>query len=150
VRNFRPSPRCDTFSAGWSPRLAGVVGRLTMRRPRRTKVAGAIGMLGALGIVLSGCGNQPPALVENACGHVRVAERLVSQESSSSGAALASLKGRTLRQLEIAEPLAAIAAGSNGSWQALQATLQEAETVPVPALLPALRAECSAGASSGD
>lgn len=49
----------------------------------------------------------------------------------------------------MAEPLAAVAAGDDTAWQALQTTLLQAGTVKVPVLLPALRADCSSPGGDG-
>lgn len=45
--------------------------------------------------------------------------------------------------LRQALPLASIAAGTNGNWQPLEATLSETDRVPIQILEPALSAECS-------
>lgn len=53
------------------------------------------------------------------------------------------LEHRAARQLALALPLAAQAAGLDGSWQALEANLQQTHNVPSREILPALRADCA-------
>jgi len=53
------------------------------------------------------------------------------------------LRTEALDQIRAALPLAAVAAGEDTTWQALEATLSESNRVPLRYLLPALSAQCA-------
>jgi hypothetical protein len=107
------------------------------------RLALAVGGTGGAGFVLAGCAGSGASLGREACANVATAEHLMAQARAVG----AGTQGRRLqieaeRQLETAEPLAARAAGGDGSWQALQATLQEVGSVPIGVVLPAAKADC--------
>ncbi|MHB1986887.1 MAG: hypothetical protein ACYCSF_02700 [Acidimicrobiales bacterium] len=97
------------------------------------------------GTVLGGCADSHAAsLAHQACGYVARAERLQREAGAARSPTSRLLVIRAERQLELAEPLAAIAAGDDPSWQALQANLGEVHRLPTALILPALRADCAA------
>ena len=98
-----------------------------------------------LGIVTGCASSQAAALAHQACGHVAKAERLQHQADAASGARAHGFSIRAERQLEIAEPLAAMAAGDDPTWQALQADLSQVPRMPNSVILPSLRAACAQG-----
>ena len=59
------------------------------------------------------------------------------------GSAAVALRRQALIQLSDALPLAAIAAGEDTEWQALDATLSETSRVPERNLVHALSAQCA-------
>lgn len=73
------------------------------------------------------------------------AEHLLALSKKSSGAPAGALESRAERQLALAEPIAAVAAGDDATWQALQANLQNASSLPPSLIMPALRADCASG-----
>ncbi|HET9091352.1 MAG TPA: hypothetical protein VFN50_03010 [Acidimicrobiales bacterium] len=88
------------------------------------------------GLLLSACGSGASGLAKQACGYIHKASEL-----QASGNATPS---RVTRELQLAGPIAADAAGSSSAWQALSANLDEVGTVPNHVVLPALRADCNA------
>ena len=68
---------------------------------------------------------------------------------ATSGAAANRLSLQALGDVRRALPLAAIAAGEDTSWQALEATLSETNRVPLPRLVRALTAQCASAAGDG-
>jgi len=58
------------------------------------------------------------------------------------------LEDLALSQLLKATPAAAAATSIDGSWNALMTTINEAERVPMPHLIPALRRLCQVADSS--
>lgn len=96
------------------------------------------------GVILAGCGSsQSSSITSRTCGRVARAEHLQAQADATSGPAAHKLGAEATRQLDLAEPLASLEAGGNGSWQALMMTLLETHQVPTPVLLPALKADCA-------
>jgi len=88
------------------------------------------------------------ALAAQACRKVATSLRLQAESATATPAVARSLRQKAVIELERAEPLAAIAAGEDTEWQALQATLSEAGQVPERYLVTALRAQC--GSPTGD
>lgn len=86
-------------------------------------------------ILLSSCGTSANSNGDQACVLVRQAESMLKSTPPKTQSAL-----NVLRQ---ALPLASIAAGTNGGWQPLEATLSETNRVAATTLLPALQTECS-------
>ena len=69
--------------------------------------------------------------------------------TSATGARATLLKAEALDQVRLALPLAALAAGEDTSWQALEATLSESSRVPLSNLVTALSAQCSSPGGDG-
>ena len=113
-----------------------------MARPRL--VASFVGVALLCGTVLTGCAHQDAAALANqACSKI---ERGLAKErqAASAGPAQASrLRTEALGYIRAALPLAAVAAGEDTTWQALDATLSESNRVPLHYLLPALAAQCA-------
>ena len=106
-------------------------------RARRLGLA-SLALVG-LALATSACGASATANGTQAC-------KLVRQSLAiSAGNPSPSAQQRALELLRQALPLAAIAAGTNGSWQPLEATLSESNRVPLDHLRPALTAECAPG-----
>lgn len=63
---------------------------------------------------------------------------------STGGSSVVQLRHRAEHELDLAEPLAADIAGTNGAWQALQANLQQLNGPPDRVLMQALVADCAA------
>lgn len=96
------------------------------------------------GVVLTACGGLGGAgSAQHACVYVARASTLSRRAAVSTPAERHRLQLKAAHQLDLAEPLAALAAGGNGSYEALQASLQEVGSVPLGAVMPNLRAECT-------
>ncbi len=96
-------------------------------------------VLAGLAVFTSACGASATANGTQACKLVRRSLAI------SAGHPSPSAQQRALELLRQALPLAAIAAGSNGNWQPLEATLSESNRVPLNHLRSALTAECAPG-----
>ena len=111
-------------------------------RPLRTRPAlPRLFLLGAvvLAATLASCGTSASSNGTKACAYVNRSLAIISKSHSSEA------ESRALELLRLALPYAAVAAGSNGQWQPLEATLSETNRVKVTTLEPALSAECAAG-----
>ena len=106
---------------------------------RRRRLALASFALAGLAVATSACGASATANGTKACELVR--QSLVI----SAGNPSPSDQQKALELLRRALPLAAIAAGANGNWQPLEATLSESNRVPIDHLRSALTAECAPG-----
>lgn len=106
---------------------------------RRRRIALASFTMAGLAVVTSACGASATANGTKACELVRQSLAI------SAGSPTPSTQQRALELLRRALPLAAIAAGSNGNWQPLEATLSESNRVPIDHLRSALTAECAPG-----
>lgn len=99
-------------------------------------------MLAAL--LLAGCGQpESQTLAIKVCRTVTTSLRLERQAAGAPSNQAAQIRRHVIRMLQAVEPSAAIAAGEDGQWQALQATLGEVGIVPVRLLAQALSAQCS-------
>jgi len=106
-------------------------------------VAGSLLLALVLGAALTSCSGQGSgSLAGQACAHI---ERGITaaDEAASRPAQAARLRAEALAQIRVAVPLAAVAAGEDTTWQALEATLSESSRVPLRYLLPALQAQCA-------
>lgn len=93
--------------------------------------------------LFSACsGGDSGGYAKQACDHIGRAERFIVLAKTTSGATAKRLGSKAERQLALAEPLAAEAAGLDPSWDALQANLQQAHSIPSAMIMPALRADC--------
>ena len=115
---------------------------------RRAVGAAAIACAGA---VAAGCGgSSASALGHRACLEVSASlHRYASVGPAATGSRASERRAAALTPLRAALPLAALAASSDGQWQALEATLSESSRVPEFDLVSALDAECSATLSPG-
>lgn len=96
------------------------------------------------GSVLTSCsGSGAQALAGQACAHIERGLAAAREASSATPVRAAQLRTEVLNQIRLAVPLAAVAAGEDTTWQALEATLSESSRVPVRYLLPALSAQCA-------
>ncbi len=114
------------------------------------RAAAAIMTLFLAGTVLAACGASASANARQSCQFV---EQSISEFNLAQQQTNPSLSGeytkKSLGLLGSALPLAAIAAGSNGEYQALQATLSEISRVPEHLLTSALSRECAQILPSG-
>ncbi len=118
-----------------------------MARPRL--VASFVGLALLCGTVLTGCAHQDASgLVDQACSKIERGLAAERQAASAGPVEASRLKSEALGYIRAALPLAAVAAGEDTTWQALDATLSESNRVPLSYLLPALAAQC-AGVSGG-
>jgi hypothetical protein len=104
-----------------------------------------------MSVGLSGCGNSAAlGLVRQACHHVELSLALYrSSQTEPSPQRAAKERAQAQRQLQIAAPLAAIAAGQAPQWQAFMATLAENSRLPESDLVHALGAQCGAVTAGG-
>jgi len=100
---------------------------------------------------LSGCGNSAAlGLVRQACHHVELSLTLYrSSLKESDPRRAARERAQAQQQLQVASPLAAIAAGQAPQWQAFMATLAENSRLPESDLVHALGAQCGAVSAGG-
>ena len=114
------------------------------------RVAG-VALAGLAAITLSGCSNAHAlSLVRQACTHVERSLVLYQQSGrATSPSAQQADAAAALKQLQLALPLAASAAGENAQWQAFMTTLAESSRVPESDLVIALRQQCADVSSGG-
>lgn len=104
----------------------------------------AIVLVVSTALLLAACGSSAGANAKNACNDVESAISLYKSSLSQSNSITASSELiKSLNLLRSALPKAAIAAGSNGVYQALQATLSETNRVPEKLLVTALSRQCA-------
>jgi hypothetical protein len=77
-----------------------------------------------------------------------IAIQFQSEAPSLSAARRATLEGRAMGELLRATPKAADATSIDGSWNALQTTINESERVPLKNLVPSLTRLCKVADSS--
>ncbi len=96
------------------------------------------------GTLLAACGASAGANAKEACGFVDQSIAQFNQANSEANPGLAKAQQKkALDLLGSALPLASVAAGSNGVYQALMATLSESSRVPEKLLVNALSRECA-------
>lgn len=96
-------------------------------------------------LALSACGRSSGQYASQACGLVNRSISIYDQAAKDPGGkGSAAKEDEALTLLRKALPLAALAAGTNGVWQALQATLSESNRVPESRLIGALSQQCAA------
>lgn len=95
------------------------------------------------GLLLAACGSSAGANAKKSCEIVDSALASYNSAKAASHSKLSTAqKVKELNLLRTALPYAAIAAGSNLEYQALQATLSETNRVPERLLVSALNREC--------
>jgi hypothetical protein len=99
---------------------------------------------------LAGCATSDgTALARQACGHVDRSLTLYRSSLAQHDPATArAQQAAALLQLRDALPSAATAAGQDGQYQALMATLSESDHLPESLLVHALSAQCAAADSN--
>jgi hypothetical protein len=103
----------------------------------------------ASGGALAACGASAGGLAKASCSHVNASLALLSKaDNTADPTTAASLRQKAYLQLLDAIPIAAQAAYHDIQWEALSATLSEANRVPERELVPSLRAQCAAADSS--
>ena len=111
-----------------------------MARPRL--LAGCVVLV--IAATLAGCsGSGSGSLAAQACTHIERGLAAAHKAGTGTPAQAAKLRADALAQIRAAVPLAAVAAGEDTTWQALEATLSESSRVPLKYLLPALSAQCA-------
>jgi hypothetical protein len=119
----------------------------------RGRAAVALGTMAAVACGLAGCASHNGAdLARQACRHV---ERSITLYQASlhapTPAEARAQQSQAVSDLRDALPIAATAAGEDGQYQALMATLDESDHLPESLLVHALGAQCAAADSnSGD
>ncbi len=124
--------------------------RIDIRGRSLFKPAATIITLLLAGAVLAACGTSASENARRSCQFVEqsISQLNLAQQQTDPTRSAAYAK-KALGLLGSALPLAAIAAGSNGEYQALQATLSEASRVPENLLTSALSRECAQILPSG-
>ncbi len=118
-------------------------------RPRLARAALGVAALFLAGGALSACGASAGDLARASCSHVNDSIKLFDQASRTPDTtAAASLRQKAYLQLLAAIPIAAQAAYHDIGWEALSATLSEANRVPESELIPSLHIQCQAADSS--
>jgi hypothetical protein len=133
-----------------STRRKGRRGRHALPRGR---AAVALGTMAAVACGLAGCASHNGAdLARQACQHVERSITLYQASLHASTPAEArAQQSQAVSDLRDALPIAATAAGEDGQYQALMATLDESDHLPESLLVHALGAQCAAADSnSGD
>jgi hypothetical protein len=104
----------------------------------------AIALVSTAGLLLTSCAtNNSRAIALKACRDVDQSLRLVKMANiEPNPKKAASERARALNDLQIALPLASIAAGEDGQYQALMADLNESSKVPESILVPGLEQAC--------
>jgi hypothetical protein len=113
-------------------------------------VAGCLVLALSCGTILTGCAQgDAAALASQACAHVERGLAAERRASSARPAQAVELKAEALNQVREALPLAAVAAGDDTDWQALEITLSESSRVPLKYLVGALSAQCASPSGDG-
>ena len=100
--------------------------------------------------MLAGCAHSDAAaLATQACVQVHHGLAAEREAAAQSGTRAAQLRTLALEDIRAALPLAAVAAGEDTTWQALDATLSESNRVPLRYLVTALTAQCAPNAGVG-
>ncbi len=95
-------------------------------------------------LTLSTCGRSAEQYATQACTFVNQSISIYKQAAQDPSAkGFVKKEKEALALLRKALPLAALAAGTNGVWQALQATLSESNRVPESHLIDALSRQCA-------
>lgn len=111
-------------------------------------VVGAIAVI-ASGSAVAACGASAGNLAKASCSHVNASLSLLSKASHTADATqAAALREKAYIQLLAAIPIAAQAAYHDIQWEALSATLSEANRVPESELVPSLQTQCQSADSS--
>ncbi len=116
-------------------------------RLNRAKIVGLFLAVPLSGLLLTSCGASAGKNAASACALVNKSIHLYESSVQATGTTGTRLQGQALELLRQALPFAAIAAGANGQYQALQITLSESSRVPERLLLVALKAQCAPGAN---
>ncbi len=96
------------------------------------------------GILLTACGNSATHNAQQACRYVQESISDYNLSKSQANPALtAGFQNKALVLLGKALPLAAVASGTNGAYQALQTTLSQTSLVPEHLLINALTRQCA-------
>ncbi len=118
-------------------------------RPRLARLAAAVVALLVAGGTLTACGASAGDLARASCVHVNDSIKLLDEANhTADGTTAASLRQKAYLQLLAAIPIAAQAAYHDITWEALSATLSEANRVPESELVTSLRSQCQAADSS--
>ena len=120
-----------------------------MARLTRSLVVGSLLIVAS--VSLSSCGSGGAvADARRSCQSVERALKLetLSLQPGITTGRRAQLQSQALSQLLKATPSAADATSIDGSWNPLMTTIGEAERVPIPELIPALRRLCRVANSS--
>jgi hypothetical protein len=115
-----------------------------MRLKGFQKAIAALALVPICAVSLTSCGRSSGQYAEKACSYVnRSIVIYKAAEKDVSKATIIKKDEEALLLLRKALPLAALAAGTNGAWQALQATLSESNRVPESRLIGALSQQCA-------
>ena len=113
-------------------------------------VAGCFALALSCSAALTGCSSQDAsALARQACAHVERGLAAEHEASSATHARAVQLENEAVNEVRAALPLAAVAAGEDTDWQALDITLSESSRVPLPYLVGALKAQCASPSGDG-
>ncbi len=118
---------------------------------RVVRVLGPLTALVLASVILSSCGtNGAVADARASCVLVKraIAIQVRSEAPNLSANRRASLEGRAMGELLKATPMAADATSLDGSWNALQTTINESERVPLKDLIPSLTRLCKVANSA--
>ncbi len=112
-------------------------------RTRRWRIAAVVAFPIA-GLLASACGGGGAALADQACAHVQRSLELYASAKHARNPTVANHERRAaLTELRLALGPAARAGSAGGTYQALQATLEESNRVPESYLVDALSAQCT-------
>ena len=116
-------------------------------RPARL-AAGVVALVLSAG-ALAACGASAGDLAKASCSHVNTSLALLSKaKHTTDPTAAEALRQKAYLQLLDAIPIAAQAAYHDIQWEALSATLSEANRVPEAELVPSLQSQCAAADNS--
>jgi hypothetical protein len=114
-----------------------------VRRP--AAVLATVSTLTVAGLLVAGCSGEALSQAEQACVHVNKSISLYEQSLQNPDAThAAAQRTQAEAQLELAEPLAAAANSSDGTWNGLMTTIGEVSRVSESELVDALRSQCNA------
>lgn len=103
----------------------------------------------ASGTAVAACGASAGGLAKASCAHVNASLSLLNKAGHTTDASdAAELREKAYVQLLAAIPIAAQAAYHDIQWEALSATLSEANRVPENELVPSLQTQCQSADSS--
>lgn len=108
----------------------------------------SVGMLALFPLVLTACSPNSSGYAKAACKLVNKSLHIYTLSEHQQGTVASQDRTSALALLRQALPLAALAASTNGTWQALQATLSETNRVPEAHLVSALSQQCATSSNN--
>lgn len=131
---------------GVSPRTGRRVAWSTLKGRITRAVPTSVAIL-SCSLALNACGPSASSYAHKACQLVNKSIAIYTNAEHYDAPKQAAAYDHALSLLRNALPDAALAAGTDNQWQALQATLSESDQVPESRLIASLKQQCSSNSS---